>query len=419
MVGQTISHYRIVEKLGEGGMGVVYKAEDTKLERTVALKFLASHLLGDEVHKARFLQEAKAAAALDHPNIATIHEIDEANGQTFLAMACLEGQTLKQKIAARPLPLGEALDIALQIGQGLQAAHEKGVVHRDIKPGNIMITPQGQVKIMDFGLAEFSDRTKLTATGVKLGTPAYMSPEQTEGKAADRRSDIWSLGVVLYEMISGRVPFPGEAEAAVTYAIVHTEPEPLTALRTGLPIEIDRIIAKAFGKDRGERYQHVEDMLVDLRAITKEEATLLRTPRKRRRAVVLGSCALVIAAVGTYALYNGATTGTQNLGPRSSVKEGLLTSFEGSEGYPTFSPDGNQVAFSWDGPDTDNFDIYITSTEGGDPLRVTTDSARDFAPAWSPDGRYIAFLRELPGGIGLFLMPPTGGTSESWRRAKA
>jgi serine/threonine protein kinase len=196
MIGKAVSHYRIVEKLGEGGMGVVYKAEDLKLGRAVALKFLLSHLLESEEHKARFLHEARAAALLDHPNICTVYEIDEVDGRALLAMAFLECQTLKQKIAARPLPLSEALDIAWQIGQGLQAAHEKNIVHRDIKPANIMITPQGQVKIMDFGLAQLSDRTKLTASGMKLGTPAYMSPEQTEGRPTDRRSDLWSLGCV-------------------------------------------------------------------------------------------------------------------------------------------------------------------------------------------------------------------------------
>src|SRR3970040_2420196 len=172
MIGQTISHYRIVEKLGEGGMGVVYKAEDLKLGRAVALKFLPSHLIESEEHKAPFLNEARAAALLDHPNICTVYEIDEANGQTFLAMACLAGQTLKQMIATQPLPLQGALGLALRIGHGLQASHEKGIVHRDIKPANIMITPQGQVKIMDFGLAQLSDSTKLTATGSKIGTPA-------------------------------------------------------------------------------------------------------------------------------------------------------------------------------------------------------------------------------------------------------
>jgi len=265
MIGQTISHYKITEKLGEGGMGVVYKAEDLKLGRAVALKFLPSHLLESQEHKTRFLHEARAAALLDHTNICTVYEIDESDGQTFLAMACLQGATLKEKIAARPLPVNDALDIALQICQGLQAAHEKRVVHRDIKPANIMITPQGQVKIMDFGLAQLSDRTKLTATGMKLGTPAYMSPEQTEGKPTDRRSDIWSLGLVLYEMLSGRAPFPGEAEAAVAHAILHTDPEPLTAVRSGLPIELDRIVCKALAKKPDERYQHVDDMAVDLR----------------------------------------------------------------------------------------------------------------------------------------------------------
>jgi serine/threonine protein kinase len=280
MIGQTISHYRIVEKLGEGGMGVVYKAEDLKLGRAVALKFLPSHLLESEEHKRRFLHEARAAALLDHPNICTVYEIDEVEGRALLAMACLEGQTLKQKIAERPLPLQEALDIALQISQGLQAAHERGVVHRDIKPANIMVTPQGQVKIMDFGLAQFSDRTKLTATGMKLGTPAYMSPEQTEGKPADRRSDIWSLGVVLYEMIAGDAPFRGENETALAYGIVHTEPEPLTALRSGLPVVLDRVISKALAKNASERYQHVEDLVVDLRDLRRHSSGQTLAQRK-------------------------------------------------------------------------------------------------------------------------------------------
>jgi serine/threonine-protein kinase len=309
MIGQTISHYRIAEKLGEGGMGVVYKAEDLKLGRAVALKLLPPHLLDSEEHKARFLHEARAAALLDHPNICTVYEIDEVEGRALLAMACLEGQTLKQKIAQRPLPLQEALDIAVQIGQGLQAAHEKGIVHRDIKPANIMISPPGQVKIMDFGLAQLSDRTKLTATGSKLGTPAYMSPEQTEGKPADRRSDIWALGVVLYEMISGRVPFPGEAEAAVAYAIVHTEPELLTALRSGVPLALDRTVEKALAKDPAERYQHVEDLLVDLRALLNRSQQIPRTaavepPQPRRRPawtrLIFALLGLAGLAVGIY-----------------------------------------------------------------------------------------------------------------------
>jgi serine/threonine protein kinase len=269
VIGQTISHYRIVEKLGEGGMGVVYKAEDTKLRRTVALKFLRGDLIESSESKERFLREAQAAAGLDHPNICTVHEIDEAEGKTFLAMALVEGQSVKDKIAARPLKLDEALHIAIQTAQGLQAAHEKGVVHRDIKPANLIVNAHGQVKIMDFGLAQLADRTRLTQTSTLVGTPAYMSPEQAQRLPADRRTDIWSLGAVLYEMITGRVLFDGRQEQAVLYAIVHQEHEPVTALRVGLPTELDRIVGKALAKAREERYQHVDEMLADLCALQR------------------------------------------------------------------------------------------------------------------------------------------------------
>ncbi|MFB3138158.1 MAG: protein kinase, partial [Phycisphaerales bacterium] len=273
MIGQTISHYKITEKLGEGGMGVVYKAEDTKLRRVVALKFLRAELIEDPEHRERFLREAQAAAALDHPNICTIHEIDDDAGRTFLAMAFIEGLTVKDKIAQRPLKLDQALDIAVQTVQGLQAAHEKGIVHRDIKGANIMVTPPGQVKIMDFGLAQLAERSKLTETTTILGTPSYMSPEQARGEKTDRRADLWSLGVVLYEMIAGRLPFVGERQEAVLYGITSEEPEPVTAQRAGLPMELEWIIGKALAKDRDERYQHAEDLLVDLRSLQKKLAS--------------------------------------------------------------------------------------------------------------------------------------------------
>ena len=272
MVGQTISHYKILSELGRGGMGFVYKAEDLKLKRQVALKFLRSDVLEDEEHKERFLREAQAAAALDHPNICTVYEIDEADGQTFLSMAYLEGETVKEKIAERPLKLEEALDIAIQTAQGLQAAHEKGVVHRDIKSANLMVTPQGQVKIMDFGLAQLAERSQLTKTATILGTPAYMSPEQARRERTDRRTDIWSLGVVIYEMVTGRLPFEGERQETVLYAIAQEDPEPITALRVGVPTELDFIVSKAMAKDAGERYQHVEEMIVDLKSLSKKQA---------------------------------------------------------------------------------------------------------------------------------------------------
>ncbi len=273
MTDRTISHYKVLTELGRGGMGVVYKAEDTKLERTVALKFLASHLLEDEEGHARFLREAKAAASLDHPNICTVYEIDEVDGETFIAMACLEGQTVKAKIAERPLKLDEALDIAIQTAQGLQAAHQKDIVQRDIKGANLMVTPQGQVKIMDFGLAQLAEGSKLTKTATILGTPAYMSPEQSQRLPTNRRTDIWSLGVVVYEMITGRTPFEGERQEAVLYAIANEDPEPITALRVGVPTELDFIVSKAMAKDAAERYQHVEEIIVDLKSLRTKLAS--------------------------------------------------------------------------------------------------------------------------------------------------
>ena len=311
MIGQTISHYLIVEKLGEGGMGVVYKAEDTKLRRTVALKFPPVDKLASEEEKARFVREAQAAAALNHPNICTVYEIDEADGHTFIAMEFVEGQSVKEKARARPLPLDEALDIAVQAAQGLQAAHENDVVHRDVKSSNLMVTAQGQVKVMDFGLAQVGGRSQLTKTGTTLGTAAYMSPEQALAQPTDRRTDIWSLGVVLYEMLTGRLPFEAEVEAAVAYAVVNSEPEPPTALRSGLPVEIDHVVEKALAKDPEERYQHIEDMLVDLEALRrplqreKAKPVFRRRRPARKKSKVIARPVLAVAAllVVAFALY--------------------------------------------------------------------------------------------------------------------
>jgi predicted Ser/Thr protein kinase len=280
MIGQAISHYRVVEKLGEGGMGVVYKAEDTRLDRPVALKFLAPHLIKDEEGRRRFIREAKAAAALDHPNICTVYEIDEANGQTFIAMAFLDGRPLSETIAERPLAIKEALDIAIQVGAGLEAAHEKGVVHRDIKPANLMLIARGDrqvhTTIMDFGLAQLAGGSKLTQNDSTLGTVAYMSPEQVEGADTDRRTDLWALGVVLYEMIAGQRPFRGEYDKAIMYSIVNEPPEPLTAVRSGLPMEIEWIVGKTLAKEAQRRYQSAVELLVDLRALrTKLETSEL------------------------------------------------------------------------------------------------------------------------------------------------
>jgi Tol biopolymer transport system component/predicted Ser/Thr protein kinase len=273
MIGQTIAHYKITEKLGEGGMGVVYKADDTKLDRPVALKFLAAHLVSDEEVRKRFEREAKAAAALNHPNICHVYSIDEIEGKTFIAMAFLEGEGLDRKIEAGPLKLKDALGIAIQTAQGLQAAHEKGIVHRDIKPANLMVTGSGSkqhVTIMDFGLAQLADRSKLTRMDETMGTVTYMSPEQTYGTEIDHRSDIWSLGVVTYEMVTGQQPFKGHYDKAVMYSITNEPPEPMTALRTGVPMELELLVNKCIAKDADERYQHTDELLLDLQGLKKK-----------------------------------------------------------------------------------------------------------------------------------------------------
>jgi tetratricopeptide (TPR) repeat protein/predicted Ser/Thr protein kinase len=263
--GTAISHYKILEKIGEGGMGVVYKAEDTRLDRTVALKFLPPRLLCDAEARERFEHEAKAASALNHPNIATIHEIDEVEGRCFIAMEYLEGGSLKGLPKSKDLSITDILDLALQIGEGLSAAHESGVVHRDIKPDNIMLTGKGRPKIMDFGLAKLKGTTKVTKTGTTLGTLQYMSPEQAGGREVDRRSDIFSFGVILYEMVAGRLPFQGETEAAIINAIINDTPEPMARYKADVSQNLQRIVDKALAKNKSERYQHVDDLLADLR----------------------------------------------------------------------------------------------------------------------------------------------------------
>ena len=267
MIGQSISHFTILEKLGEGGMGVVYKAADAKLERTVALKFLSDEALGSDDMKVRLVQEAKSAAALDHPNICTIYEIIDADGHTFISMAYLEGRTLREIAAERPLPAEKILDIAIQATAGLDHAHAKGFVHRDVKSANIMVAPGGRVTITDFGLAKQKGKADVSRESTTVGTIAYMSPEQTEGGDVDHRSDIWSLGVVLYELATGTVPFSGNYDEAIVYSILNTEPEPISARRSGLPTELEHIVMKAMAKDPDARYPSATDMLAELKAL--------------------------------------------------------------------------------------------------------------------------------------------------------
>lgn len=282
MIGQTISHYKILEKLGEGGMGVVYKAEDMTLKRTVALKFLPQHVSASETDKARFLLEAQAAAALNHPNICTIYGIEEHEGpayanapagkQTFIAMEFVDGQTLREKRGT--INLAKAIDIGIQIAEGLAIAHEKGIVHRDIKPENIMVRKDGIVQIMDFGLAKLraSRASRLTKEGSTVGTAGYMSPEQVQGQDTDHRSDIFSLGVLLYELFSGELPFKGVHETALLYEIVNVDPAPMNSVKPEIDAELDRIVLECMQKEPDERYQGVKDISKDLKRFKRESS---------------------------------------------------------------------------------------------------------------------------------------------------
>jgi len=304
--GSTVAgRYQILEELGRGGMGVVYKAEDTKLKRTVALKFLPPELTHVPEIKTRFMREAQAAAALDHPNICTVHEFDETEKTSFISMAYIEGQSLKKKIESGPLELDEAIRIALQVAEGLRKAHKSGVVHRDIKSANIMVTEEDQAKIMDFGLARVAGGTLVTKEGTTMGTIAYMSPEQARGEEVDHRTDIWSFGVMMYEMLTGQLPFKGEQEQAIVYSILKEKPEPITGLKADIPVSIVEVVGKALEKDPDKRYQKIDELIDDLKSISagiipEEIKARLRKEklRRRKRAILYaGAAGLIIILV--------------------------------------------------------------------------------------------------------------------------
>jgi serine/threonine protein kinase/Tfp pilus assembly protein PilF len=306
MIGKTISHYKILEKLGEGGMGVVYKAEDTRLKRTVALKFLPPKWTRDKAAKERFIREAQTASTLDHPNICTIYEINEiSDRQIFISMAYYQGETLKQKLKQGPLPVHEALDIAIQISQGMSKAHKIGLVHRDLKPANIIITEEGTVKIIDFGLAKLEGRTRLTKDISTMGTIDYISPEQASGKEIDQRTDIWATGVILYEMLTGQLPFKGEYDHVIIYSILNQEPVKVTSISPDIPAECEQIIDKALKKEAKKRYQQMGQMEKDLKHVkynlqmdsSKKRDTFRPTQEMKKYFVLIGIVLILLISV--------------------------------------------------------------------------------------------------------------------------
>jgi serine/threonine protein kinase/Tol biopolymer transport system component len=555
MTGRKVSHYRVLEVLGGGGMGVVYKAEDIKLGRRVALKFLPEELGNDARALERFEREARSASAVEHPNICPIYEFGEHEGQPFIVMQLLEGQTLRERIgvggtASLPFRTDELLDLAIQVTEGLDSAHQKGIIHRDIKPANIFITNRGEVKILDFGLAKLADvqlratftsemaldglhspfraatearaaELGLTRTGVALGTAAYMSPEQVRGEKLDGRTDLFSFGLVLYEMATGHRAFSGQTTAILHAAILNDRPTQARTLNPELPAKLEEIIGKAVEKNREMRYQTAAEFRADLQevaaglrrqtygdamrrslvrfgifqldlsavelckdgrhieledqpfhvlsllvqrpgeVVTREEVRRVlwptetvvefdqglntaiekirqalddsaesprfieTIPRKGYRFIppvsgleisapgpvrhppllwlAAGLLLLVMAGFAGWVLNTRTRTADAPLVPLP------LTSYPGAEWHPSFSPDGNEVAFQWRRPDQDHSEIYVNLVDTGEPVRLTKDHA-DYCPAWSPDGRSIAFLRKLPNAkSGVFLISPIAG----------
>ena len=425
LIGRHVGPFEILSLLGRGGMGEVYRVRDTRLDRINALKILPPEVATDPDRLRRFIREAKAASGLNHPNIATIHEIGESDGIHWIGMELVEGQTLAQQIKDRPLNQEEILDIGIQAAEALAEAHNKGVIHRDIKPANLMLTPKGMVKILDFGLAKRerrespptdADATEThTVPGLVMGTARYMSPEQVLGQPVDHRTDIFSLGVVLYEMAVGQPPFRGESSSAILDAIVHQTPTWPPRVHMTIPEELRRIIQKCLEKFCEIRYQSATHLCADLRRLRhgmdlpEAAGGATEKPTSRRKSAKWIAAGIVVVSLVVAGVLWYANRRVPQA-PVEVLNAVPLTTYPGIEDEPTLSPDGSQVAFTWAGENGENTDIWVKVIGTEPPLRLTSNPARDFSPAWSPDGRWIAFSREMPGGkVAVFLISPIGG----------
>ncbi len=418
--GQTISHYRLTERIGEGGMGVVWQAEDTRLQRAVALKFLPEGAAREPQVVERFLREARAASALNHPHICTVHDVGEWEGRRFIVMELLEGRSLRERLEGQPLDDETVVELGVQIADALEAAHGKGIVHRDIKTANIVVNDRGRAKVLDFGLAKLavsaadasraSTALNLTGQGTAIGTVSYMSPEQARGLEVDSRTDIFSLGIVLYEMATGCRPFSGETSAVVFEAILNRAPTPPTARNADVPVELERIIQKTLEKDPDMRYQSAADLRADLKRLQRDTlsesavrpAALSRHRGRSRIALAVLGAGLAVAI----ALYFFLPRKPQP--PAGPLQTRPLTSLAGMEAQAGWSPDGGFVAFSHGTPH--GSDILVMPSGGGDPLWLVENPGDDTAPRWSPDNRFVAFTSNRGGESAIYLVPPLGGS---------
>jgi Tol biopolymer transport system component len=432
MIGQTLGHYRIVREIGAGGMGVVYQAEDITLGRQVALKILPPELAADDDRRLRFAREARAVAALNHPNIVTVHSVEESGGIHFITMELVKGKTLAETLPRQGFALGRFFEIAIPLVDAVSAAHQQGIAHRDLKPANVMIGDDGRIKVLDFGLAKGMDGEPgrvgegptqyTTRAGHTVGTPAYMSPEQAQGERVDTRSDIFSLGIVFYEMLTGRRPFEGGNPASVVSAILRDRPQPVNELQPTVPRALARLVDRCLAKSPLDRFQSAIDLRHSLEEAKQDvdsgdafrasgPVLATRRPVTWLGATVATVAALAIAAVGLWPRFDGDGPGTFVPQLRNPVQ---VTSALDVESYPTWSPDGQRLAYQANEAGfflLGNNDIWVAQLGGGEPVNLTRDSpANDRRPSWSPSGRDIAFLSDRDGEWGVYVVAAIGGS---------